>query len=49
MAQVLMRGVDPDTAEQAWAAVKQALQAHVKPGGITLAGTAWLVKARRAG
>ena len=49
MAQVLMTGVDPGTAEQAWAAVKGALQAHARPGGITLAGTAWLVTARRAG
>jgi hypothetical protein len=49
MAQVLMTGVDPGTAEQAWAAVKAALQAHAEPGGITLAGTAWLVTARRAG
>ena len=29
--------------------VKAALQAHAEPGGITLAGTAWLVTARRAG
>jgi SAM-dependent methyltransferase len=49
MAQVLMAGVDPGTAEQAWAAIKEALQAHAEPGGITLAGTAWLVTARRAG
>jgi SAM-dependent methyltransferase len=49
MAQVLMTGVDPGTAEQAWAAVKAALQAHAEPGGITLAGTAWIVTARRAG
>jgi hypothetical protein len=49
MAQVLMTGVDTGTAEQAWAAVKAALQAHAEPGGITLAGTAWLVTARRAG
>jgi SAM-dependent methyltransferase len=49
MAQVLMAGVDPGTAEQAWAAVKAALQARAGPGGITLAGTAWLVTARRAG
>jgi SAM-dependent methyltransferase len=49
MAQVLMSGVDPGTAERAWAAVKAALQAHAEPGGITLAGTAWLVTARRAG
>src|SRR5215831_2662048 len=49
MAQVLMTGVDPGTAEQAWAAVKAALQAHAEPGGITLAGTAWLLTARRAG
>ena len=49
MAQILMTGVDPGTAEQAWAAVKGALQAHAEPGGITLAGTAWLVTARRAG
>jgi SAM-dependent methyltransferase len=49
MAQVLMTGVDPDTAEQAWAAVKGTLQAHAEPEGITLAGSAWLVTARRAG
>jgi len=49
MAQVLMTGVDAGTAERAWAAVKAALQAHAKPGGITLAGTAWLVTARRPG
>ena len=49
MAQVLMTGLDPGTAGQAWAAVKAALQAHAGPGGITLAGTAWLVTARRAG
>jgi len=49
LAQVLMTGVDPGIAEQAWAAVKAALQAHAEPGGITLAGTAWLVTARRAG
>jgi len=49
MAQVLMTGVDPGTAEQAWTAIKAALQAHAGPGGITLAGTAWLVTARRAG
>ena len=48
LAQVLMTGVDPGIAEQAWAAVKAALQAHAEPGGITLAGTAWLVTARRA-
>jgi len=47
MAQVLMTGVDAGTAERAWAAVKAALQAHAEPGGITLAGTAWLVTARR--
>ena len=49
MAHVLMTGVDSGTAERAWAAVKAALQAHAEPGGITLAGTAWLVTARRAG
>jgi len=49
MAQVLMTGVDPGTAERAWTAIKAALQAHAEPGGITLAGTAWLVAARRAG
>ena len=49
MAQVLMTDVDPGTAERAWAAVKAALQAHAEPGGITLAGTAWLVTARRPG
>src|SRR5262249_20061870 len=49
MAQVLMTGVDPGTAEQAWAAVKGALGAHAGPAEITLAGTAWLVTARRAG
>jgi len=49
MAHVLMTGVDSGTAERAWAAVKAALQAHAEPAGITLAGTAWLVTARRAG
>jgi SAM-dependent methyltransferase len=49
MAQVLMAGVDPHTAERAWAAVKAAVQAHAEPGGITLAGTAWLVTACRPG
>ena len=49
MAHVLMTGVDSGTAERAWVAVKAALQAHAEPAGITLAGTAWLVTARRAG
>jgi SAM-dependent methyltransferase len=49
MAQVLMTGVDPGTAGQAWAAVKGTLQAHAEAGGITLAGSAWLVTARWAG
>jgi SAM-dependent methyltransferase len=49
MAQALMAGVAPGTAERAWDAVKAALQAHAEPGGITLGGSAWLVTARRAG
>src|SRR5262249_34780260 len=49
MAQVLMTGVDPGTAERAWTAIKAALQAHAEPGGITLAGTACRGAARRAG
>src|SRR5262249_25867769 len=50
MAQVLMGGAAPaGPAGGRGPAIKPALRAHAEPGGITLAGAAGLVAARRAG
>lgn len=46
--QTLMKGVDAETAERAWAAVREALEPRVTERGVELNGTAWLVTARRA-
>ncbi|HEX7168852.1 MAG TPA: methyltransferase domain-containing protein [Acidimicrobiales bacterium] len=45
----LVKGVDGETAERAWAAVRDALAAHEGADGVVLNGTAWLVTARRGG
>ena len=44
---VLMRGVDDETAARAWAAVRDALAPNATPEGVVLNGTVWLATARR--
>lgn len=48
IADVLMQGVDTQTATRAWAAVRETLQAHVTANGIEFNGAALLVTAKRA-
>ena len=47
IAATLMAGVEPDVAEQAWAAMARALEPHVTERGVELNGATWLVTARR--
>ena len=47
MGEVLMTGVDDQTADRAWEAVRETLATHVTPEGLVLSGTAWLTTARR--
>ena len=46
MGQILMAGVDDETAARAWASVRQALIPHATADGVVLQGTVWLVTAR---
>jgi SAM-dependent methyltransferase len=47
VARTLLATVDPDTAQQALTAVRDALQPYQQPDGLSLDGAAWLVTALR--
>lgn len=47
MAQVLMEGVDDETARAAWDAVADAFAERLRPDGVVLSGKAWLVTATK--
>jgi SAM-dependent methyltransferase len=47
VARTLLDQVDPDTAQLALTAVRDALRPHQTPNGVTLTGAAWLVTAHR--
>ena len=47
VARTLLATVDPDTAQRALAAVRDALRPHERPDGVSLTGAAWLVTAHR--
>lgn len=46
MASTLMKDVDPETVERAWAAMAEAVKPHLTADGVRLTGAAWLVTAR---
>jgi SAM-dependent methyltransferase len=48
MGDILMKGVEDETADRAWAAVRESLAAYTTPEGVVLNGTVWLATARRA-
>ena len=47
MGDVLMAGVDHETAARAWGAVREAVTPYATPEGVVLDGSVWLVTARR--
>jgi SAM-dependent methyltransferase len=47
-AKKLLAGASPETVEQAWAAVADALAPHATADGVVLRGGAWIVTARKA-